>query len=228
MLDRLREDVAIIFEKDPAVRSTFEALTCYPGLRAIWMYRIAHWLWLHNFYYLARLISHLTRRRTGIEIHPGAKIGRRVFIDHGMGCVIGETAEVGDDVLMYKGVVLGGTSLEKGKRHPTIGKGVILGSNAIVLGPILVDDYARIGSGAVVVKPIPRDSTAVGVPARVVRGPHLEHTLEETMDHGKLPDPICDTCQRLVSRVDELEARLFEMSHLLEQAEALALRPKSA
>ena len=205
MWAKLREDVQAVFIKDPAARSWWEVLTCYPGLQAIWWHRIAHALWRRRFRWLARYISHLNRHFTGIEIHPGAQIGRRFFIDHGMGIVIGETAEVGDDVLMYKGAVLGGTSLSKGKRHPTIGNNVVIGTNAVILGPITVGDSARIGSGAVVVKPVPADSTAVGVPARVVRGPHIEPEPSVALQHGQLPDPIAETCRALGARISELE-----------------------
>ena len=169
MFKNIREDVACILERDPAARSKLEVLTCYPGLHAIMAHRLAHRLWTAHFYWLARFISHLSRILTGIEIHPGAKIGRRVFIDHGFGVVIGETAEIGDDCTIYQGVTLGGTRLYKGaKRHPTLGKGVVVGAGAQVLGGFLVGDGARIGSNAVVVKPVPAHATAVGNPARVI------------------------------------------------------------
>lgn len=216
MIKTLLEDIQTVFAKDPAARTWWEVLTCYPGLHAIWFHRIAHKLWQWKLRWLARLTSHIGRFLTGIEIHPGATIGRRLFIDHGMGVVIGETAEIGDDVLMYKGVVLGGTSLNKGKRHPTIGNDVVLGSNAIVLGPITIGDCARIGSGAVVIKPVPPDSTAVGVPARVVRGPHIKPTPQVELDHARLPDPIAETVRQLDGRVQELEARLQAMQQALD------------
>lgn len=208
MLARLAEDMRTVFDKDPAARSWWEVLTCYPGLHAIWGHRFAHALWRRKLRWPARFLSHINRFFTGIEIHPGATIGRRFFIDHGMGVVIGETSEVGDDVLMYKGAVLGGTSLNKGKRHPTIGNGVTIGSNSVVLGPITIGDNARIGSGAVVVKPVPPDCTAVGVPARVVRGPHIVRQTADVLQHGQLPDPILEVCHRLEQRVSELEERL--------------------
>ena len=208
---RLREDIQTVFAKDPAARSVWEVLTCYSGLHAIWMHRLAHRLWRVRLRWLARLVSQCNRFLTGIEIHPGATIGRRFFIDHGMGIVIGETSEIGDDVLMYKGVVLGGTTLSKGKRHPIIGRGVILGSGAVVLGPITVGDCARIGSGAVVVKPVPADSTAVGIPARIVRGPHIEHTPDEQLQHGMLPDPIAERYQQLEQRMQQLEQELLSL-----------------
>lgn len=170
MLSRLREDIACIRERDPAARSTWEVLTCYPGLHALWFHRIAHWCWTHGLRWLGRFISNLSRWLTGIEIHPGAVIGRRVFIDHGMGVVIGETAEVGDDCTLYQGVTLGGTSLTRGaKRHPTLGRGVIVSAGAKVLGGFTVGDGARIGSNAVVLKEVPPGATAVGIPARILQ-----------------------------------------------------------
>jgi len=209
MFARIKEDISNALVMDPAARNWWEVFTCYPGLRAIWWHRIAHWLWLHKMYWPARYISHVTRFHTGIEIHPGATIGRRVFIDHGMGVVIGETAEVGDDVLIYKGAVLGGTSLNKGKRHPTVGNCVIIGTNAVILGPITIGDNARIGSGAVVLKPVPPDSTAVGVPARVVRGPHVEPKPEVALQHDRLPDPMAEMYRSLDERLRQLEDELI-------------------
>jgi len=205
MLALIREDIKTVFEKDPAARTWWEVVTCYPGLHAVWLHRIAHGLWHARLRWLARFTSHLGRWLTGIEIHPGATIGHRFFIDHGMGIVIGETAEIGDDVLMYKGAVLGGTSLNKGKRHPTIGNGVIIGSNATVLGPVRIGENARIGSGAVVVKPVPDDSTAVGVPAKVVRGPHVDQTPRRALQHGQIPDPVAEAYRALEARFRELE-----------------------
>ena len=170
MFDRLREDIACILERDPAARSTWEVLTCYPGLHALVLHRRAHWFWRHDFRWLARFTSHIGRFLTGIELHPGATIGRRVFIDHGMGVVVGETAEIGDECTIYQGVTLGGTSLTKGaKRHPTLGRGVIVGANSQVLGGFTVGDGARVGSGAVVTKPVPAGATAVGNPARIIQ-----------------------------------------------------------
>jgi serine O-acetyltransferase len=170
MFTRIREDVACILERDPAARSVWEVLTCYPGLHAIVLHRQAHFCWVHGWRWLGRFISHIGRFLTGIEIHPGATMGHRVFIDHGMGVVIGETAEVGDDCTIYQGVTLGGTSLSKGaKRHPTLGKGVIVGASSQVLGGFTVGDGARIGSSAVVVKPVPPGATAVGNPARIIQ-----------------------------------------------------------
>ena len=179
MFSRLREDVANVLERDPAARSRWEVLTCYPGMHALWLHRFAHWAWQHGFLWLGRFTSHLGRMLTGIEIHPGATIGRRVFIDHGMGVVIGETAEVGDDCTIYQGVTLGGTSLYRGaKRHPTLGRGVVIGAGAKVLGGFSVGDGAKVGSNAVVVKPVPAGATAVGNPARVIEADRDERSRE--------------------------------------------------
>jgi len=168
MFDHVKEDIAIVFERDPAARTHWEVLTTYPGVHALLMHRLSHWLWKKHFYWLARFNSHLGRWFTGIEIHPGATIGRRVFIDHGMGVVIGETAVVGDDCTLYHGVTLGGTSWNKGKRHPTLQNGVVIGAGAKILGPITVGEGAKIGSNAVVVKDVPANATAVGIPARIL------------------------------------------------------------
>jgi len=168
MLDRIREDISCVFERDPAARSTWEVITCYPGFHALLIHRLAHWLWRIKMRWLARFVSHCSRFLTGIEIHPGAKIGRRVFIDHGMGVVIGETAELGDDCTLYHGVTLGGTTWNKGKRHPTLMPGVVIGAGAKVLGPIVIGEGAKIGSNAVVVKDVPAGATALGIPARVI------------------------------------------------------------
>jgi serine O-acetyltransferase len=164
----IKEDIQAVLAQDPAAKSILEIVLLYPGVQAVWLHRLAHWLWQHNRLFLGRLVSHINRWLTDVEIHPGAKIGRRVFIDHGMGVVIGETAEVGDDVLIYSGVVLGGTSLENVKRHPTIGNNVMVGAGAIVLGPITVGDNAKIGAGCVVVRPVPAGATVVGVAAHIV------------------------------------------------------------
>jgi serine O-acetyltransferase len=169
MFSRLRSDIQCILDRDPAARSTWEAMTCYPGLHAIWLHRLAHWCWLRGFKWLGRFISHIARWLTGIEIHPGAKLGERVFFDHAMGVVVGETAEIGDGCTIYQGVTLGGTSLYKGtKRHPTLGKDVVVSAGAKVLGGFVVGDGAKIGSNAVVIKPVPPGATAVGIPARII------------------------------------------------------------
>ncbi len=168
MLENIREDIASVFDRDPAARTTFEVLTCYPGLHARTVHRLTHKLWRADFKWLARFLSHIARGLTGIEIHPGATIGRRLFIDHGMGVVIGETAEIGDDVTIYHGVTLGGTSWRHGKRHPSLGNGVVVGAGAKILGPICIGENAKIGSNAVVVKDVPAEATAVGIPARIL------------------------------------------------------------
>lgn len=207
MFERLKEDLRTIKERDPAAKNYLEILLCYPGLHAIWFHRIAHFLYLKRWYTLARVISHLNRWITGIEIHPGAKIGRRLFIDHGMGVVIGETAEIGDDCLIYKGVVLGGTTLEKRKRHPTLGNRVIVGSNSTVLGAITIGDGARIGSGSVVIKSVPPGATVVGVPGRIVENPVPEKE-ELDFEHGNLPDPLSDIMKMLLQLHNKLEERV--------------------
>ena len=205
---RIREDIRTVFDKDPAARSWPEVLLTYPGLHAIWIYRLAHWLWNREIHFLARLLSHLGRWATGIEIHPGASIGRRFFIDHGMGVVIGETAEVGNDVLMYKGVVLGGVSLEKQKRHPTLGNGVVVGTNAIVLGPIEIGHGAKIGSGSVVVKPVPDYATVVGIPGRVVKIGDVRCPRKQNLHHERIPDATMERLQQLTERIAKLEKQL--------------------
>ncbi|MGD0535225.1 MAG: serine O-acetyltransferase [Methanoregula sp.] len=212
VFDHIREDIRAIFSKDPAARSTLEVLCCYPGLHALWFHRRAHWLWVHNLKFWARFVSHIGRFLTGVEIHPGAVIGRRVVIDHGMGIVIGETAEVGNDVLIYMGVVLGGTALENVKRHPTVEDEVILGSGAIVLGPIRVGKGAKVGAGSVVVRSVPPGATVVGVPGRIAGPDHgsLEDKIEEVM-----PDPMLRVVSRLLDRQNQLEEKL----RLIEQGQ---------
>ena len=205
MCKRISEDIRTVFKGDPAARSVLEVLTCYPGLHAIWGHRISHFLWNHHMRYLARLLSHWTRFFTGIEIHPGATVGRRFFIDHGSGVVIGETAEIGEDVLIYQGVVLGGTSLNKGKRHPTIGNKVVIGTGAVVLGAIVVGEGAKIGSGSVVIKPVPDGATVVGIPGRVV-DEHHKPLLD--LEHGNLPDPVADIIRLVLNEQSKLEERL--------------------
>ncbi len=210
MLERVREDIRTAFAEDPAARSWWEVVSCYPGLHAVWMHRMAHWLWQHGLKLVGRLLSHAARLLTGIEIHPGAGIGRRVFIDHGMGVVIGETAEVGDDVLIYQGVVLGGTSSEKTKRHPTIGNGVVLGTGATILGPILVGPGAKIGAGSVVVKAVPDGATIVGVPGRIA-GANRPRQLGVALDHGQLPDPVLRTLRETLAQQSRLEERVRQL-----------------
>jgi len=207
----LREDIQTIFDKDPAARSVLEVVFCYPGLHALWFYRLAHLLWGHKLKFLARFVSHISRFLTGIEIHPGARIGRRFFIDHGSGVVIGETAEVGDDVLMYQGVVLGGTSLKKEKRHPTIGNNVVIGAGAIALGAITIGDGARIGAGSVVIKPVPAGATVVGVPGRAVED--RQKSLPD-LEHGKLPDPTAEAIRLVLREQEKLSDRLKMLENL--------------
>ena len=203
----MREDIKSVFERDPAARSTLELLLSYPGLQAVWAHRTEHWLWTHGLKLLARWFSQITRFWTGIEIHPGAVIGHGFFLDHGMGVVIGETAEVGNNVTLYHGVTLGGTSLQKGKRHPTIEDDVVIGAGAKVLGNIVVGSKSRIGANAVVVKSVPPNSVVVGVPGQVVvrsqpaaSGPDLEH--------GKLPDTLGDSVASLLNRLELVETKL--------------------
>ncbi len=222
MFERIKEDIQTVFAKDPAAKTIWEVLCCYPGLHALWLHRIAHFLWQHKLLFLARLLSHVNRFLTGIEIHPGAKIGRRFFIDHGMGVVIGETTEIGDDVLMYTGVVLGGTSLEKKKRHPTIGNNVVIGTGATVLGPITVGDGAKIGGGAVVIQPVPPGATMVGVPARIA-GPKKPEGPETDLEHGRLPDPVLKVISEVLDRQSRLEERVRELETALPMVVPLTL-----
>lgn len=228
MFDRLREDIACILERDPAARSRWEVLTCYPGLHALVMHRWAHACWQRGFIWLGRFTSHLARFLTGIEIHPGATIGRRVFIDHGMGVVIGETAEVGDDCTIYQGVTLGGTSITKGaKRHPTLGRGVIVGANAQVLGGFTVGDGARVGSNAVVVKPVPPGATAVGNPARVIQA-EVDAVREATaakmgfsaygVTQGD--DPVAQAMKGLIDHAAGHEHQISMLWHAIEKLSA--------
>ena len=216
MWERFKEDIRTIKERDPAAKNVVEIFLCYPGLHAIWLHRIAHVLYQKKWFTTARLVSHFGRGFTGIEIHPGAKIGRRLFIDHGMGVVIGETTEIGDDCLIYKGVVLGGTTLEKKKRHPTLGNRVIIGSNSTVLGAITIGDGARIGSGSVVVKPVPAGATVVGVPGRIVESliPEKE---ELDFEHGNLPDPLSDIMKMLLQLHNKLEDRVKRLENQEEE-----------
>jgi len=204
----LKEDIQTIFAKDPAARSVPEVVFCYPGLHAVWFHRLAHFLWWHNFRFLARFLSHISRFLTGIEIHPGAKIGRRFFIDHGAGVVIGETAEVGDDVLVYQGVVLGGTTLKKEKRHPSVGNNVVIGTGAVALGAITIGDRARIGSGSVVVKSVPAGATVVGIPGRIVEDGYKSLT---DLEHGKLPDPVSETLKLIMEKQDKFKRRISQL-----------------
>ena len=214
MFKHLREDIASVFDRDPAARNTWEVLTCYPGLHALVIHRLGHWFWSHGLRWLGRLTSHIGRWLTGIEIHPGATIGRRVFIDHGMGVVIGETAEIGEDTTLYHGVTLGGTTWNKGKRHPTLGRNVVVGAGAKILGPIKVGDGAKVGSNAVVVKDVPEGATVVGIPGRIVEaGPTKEgarfaaYAVVQNQD-----DPYAKAIQTLVDHSHELEQSLAALS----------------
>ncbi len=209
MFERIREDIDTVFSNDPAAKSTIEVVLCYPGLHALWFHKIAHWFWVRNHKLIGRFISHLNRFFTGIEIHPGAQIGRRFFIDHGMGVVIGETTIVGDDVLLYKGVVLGGTILEAKKRHPTIGDNVVVGTNAIVLGDITIGENCKIGAGSVVTKPAPPNSTIVGIPGKTLQSIKEENKHIHDLEHGKIPDPITDILNTLIQRQEELERIVY-------------------
>ncbi|MGA2713165.1 MAG: serine O-acetyltransferase [Bryobacteraceae bacterium] len=210
MFGIIREQIDTIFREDPAAKSVLEIILCYPGFHAILMHRLAHRLYEADIPILPRFVSQVSRFLTGIEIHPGAKIGRRFFIDHGMGVVIGETAEIGDDVLIYQGVTLGGTGNEQGKRHPTIGNNVVIGTGAKILGSIKIGDDVKIGAGSVVVRPVPDHSTVVGIPGRVVR---MRSATDGVLDHGQLPDPEGQEINELKERVAVLEG---EMKTLLD------------
>jgi len=221
MFARLKEEIAVVFERDPAARNTWEILTCYPGFHALLFHRLAHWLWETGLKWLARFTSHFGRWLTGIEIHPGAKIGRRFFIDHGMGVVIGETAEIGDDCTLYHGVTLGGTSWNKGKRHPTLGNGVVIGAGAKILGPITIGAGARIGSNAVVVKEVPPGATAIGIPAHVVvdrggNGRFAAYAVAKDMS-----DPMVQAIHELIDHSVETDQRI---DHILAELKRLGLQ----
>lgn len=209
MVQTMRNDIESVFERDPAARSMLEVLFCYPGLHAVWGHRISHWLWEHHLRLLARFVSQIMRALTGIEIHPGARIGQRFFIDHGMGVVIGETAEIGECVTLYHGVTLGGVSLNKGKRHPTIMDHVVVGAGAKILGAIEIGENSRIGANAVVVKPVPPNSVVVGVPGQIVvrSQPRISPELPD-LDHNRLPDTIGESLALLIDHVKQLEERL--------------------
>lgn len=212
MFQTLKEDIRAVFDRDPAVRSVLEIIFCYPGFHAMLFYRVAHALWVRRFYFLGRFISHLGRFFTGIEIHPGAKIGRGFFIDHGMGVVIGETAEIGDNCTLYHGVTLGGTSWAKEKRHPTLGDNVVIGSGAKILGPFTVGANSKVGSNSVVVKEVPPNSTVVGVPGRVVVADGRKSESRADLEHGKLPDPEAKAIECLFEQIRTLEKRVVELT----------------
>ncbi|MFN3699387.1 MAG: serine O-acetyltransferase [Dictyoglomus sp.] len=216
-VETLIADYKAVFERDPAARNFLEVILCYPGFHAILLHRIAHFLWKLKIPVIPRLISHINRFLTGIEIHPGAKIGKGFFIDHGMGVVIGETTEIGDNVLIYQGVTLGGTGKEKGKRHPTIGNNVVIGAGAKVLGPITIGDNTRIGSGSVVLKSVPPNCTVVGVPGRIVSQEGKKLTPKEMLEHGNIPDPEFKLIEELNNRIEYLEKRLDYLEELIKE-----------
>ena len=216
MLETLRQDIEAVRDRDPAARGALEIILAYPGLHALWMHRVAHWLWEKKVPVVPRLISHLNRFLTGIEIHPGAKFGKGVFIDHGMGVVIGETSEVGDYVTLYQGVTLGGTGKEKGKRHPTVGKNVVIAAGAKVLGPITIGDDSKVGAGAVVIRDVPPRCTVVGVPGKVVV---QEGEPVVDLHHEAIPDPVMDRIEALDGMIRKLEERLVRTQLELEIAE---------
>jgi serine O-acetyltransferase len=246
MFNHLKEDISIVFDRDPAARTHFEILTTYPGVHALIMHRVSHWFWNKRFYWFGRMFSHLGRWLTGIEIHPGATIGRRVFIDHGMGVVIGETAVIGDDCTLYHGVTLGGTSWNKGKRHPTLETGVVIGAGAKVLGPITIGKNAKIGSNAVVVKDVPENATAVGIPARILEEEKQKKRDDTAQKIGFSAyavgndenDPITKAIHSLLDHANkqdielsELKAELAKLSDTQSGAEvgqAFAKKPKAS
>ena len=207
MFKRMKEDIDNIFENDPAARSVLEVVLTYSGLHAIWSHRIAHWFFKRKFFFIARAISQISRFFTGIEIHPGAKIGRRFFIDHGMGVVVGETCEIGNDVTLYQGVTLGGTGKEKGKRHPTLEDGVLVATGAKVLGSITIGANSKIGAGSVVLKEVPPNATVVGIPGKVVMIDGVR-TNAKKLDHQNIPDPMGDRCDTLEKTIEQLQREI--------------------
>ncbi|MGI3745280.1 MAG: serine O-acetyltransferase [Janthinobacterium lividum] len=226
MFERLREDIQSVFHRDPAAGNAFEVLTCYPGMHAIWLHRLSGWLWRNELKWPARMVSNFGRWLTGIEIHPGAKVGRRFFIDHGMGIVIGETAEIGDDVTLYQGVTLGGTSWNKGKRHPTLESGVVVGAGAKVLGPFTVGAGAKVGSNAVVTKPVPAGATVVGIPGRIIVKSDDEAQAKRKAIAEKLgfdaygvsedmPDPVARAIGQLLDHLQAMDVRVEDMGKAL-------------
>jgi serine O-acetyltransferase len=232
MFSHLRDDIGCVVERDPAARNTWEVLTCYPGVHALILHRLAHGCWRHGLKWVGRFISHVSRGLTGIEIHPGATVGRRVFIDHGMGVVIGETAEIGDECTLYQGVTLGGTSLSKGKRHPTLGRGVVVGAGAKVLGPFTVGEGAKIGSNAVVVKEVPPGATAVGNPARIVEREREQAREAQAEKMGfsayaftaNLDDPVAKALHGLLDHAVDTDRRIQLLLKRLEEAGILVAK----
>ncbi|WP_018231431.1 serine O-acetyltransferase [Thioalkalivibrio thiocyanodenitrificans] len=227
MFDRIREDIRCVFDRDPAARNAFEVLTTYPGVHAVLMHRFSHRLWRWRLCWLARIFSNLGRWLTGIEIHPGARIGRRFFIDHGMGVVIGETAEIGEDCTLYHGVTLGGTSWKQGKRHPTLGNRVVVGAGAKILGPLHVGDDARVGSNAVVLKDVPAGATVVGIPGRVISKRTVDEARREAMAERigfdayglskEMPDPVANAINRILDHLHTLDRRVDQNCHALKE-----------
>jgi serine O-acetyltransferase len=236
MFARIREDIGSVFDRDPAARSAWEVITCYPGFHALLIHRFSHTLWRAGLRWLARFVSHFARWITGIEIHPGATIGRRVFIDHGMGVVIGETAEIGDDTTLYHGVTLGGTSWNKGKRHPTLGRNVVVGAGAKILGPIVVGDGAKIGSNAVVVKDVPPGATAVGIPAKIIEDRHAQAREAHAARLGfsaygltsSDDDPVAQAIRGLTDHTAELERCVAELTAQLDALQSADVEAERA
>jgi len=210
VIETLKNDIKVVFERDPAAKSVLEVIICYPGFHAVVLHRIAHYFYNKKLILIPRLISQINRFFTGIEIHPGAKIGKGLFIDHGMGIVIGETTEIGENVTLYQGVTLGGTGKQKGKRHPTIGNNVVIGAGAKILGPFKVGDRSKIGAGAVVLSEVPPNSTVVGVPGRIAARDMMDFT-EIDLKHHELPDPVAEVLKSLQNKISELEKRLEEI-----------------
>lgn len=225
MFERIREEISVVFERDPAARSTWEVLTCYPGFHALLLHRFSHCVWHKGFKWLARWLAHLGRWLTGIEIHPGARIGQRFFIDHGMGVVIGETAEIGDDCTLYHGVTLGGTTWNKGKRHPTLKNGVVIGAGAKILGPITIGENAKIGSNAVVVKDVPDNATAIGIPARLVESREAAGRFAAYGIARDANDPVAKAMHALIDHSAETDRRIDQ---ILAELQRLGLKIEGA
>lgn len=215
LLTRMKEDIDCVLCRDPAARSRAEVVLTYSGVHAIWFHRVAHWLFRRNFHFFARATSQMSRLVTGIEIHPGAQLGRRLFIDHGMGVVIGETCEIGNDVTIYQGVTLGGTGKEQGKRHPTLEDGVLVAAGAKVLGSITIGENSKVGAGSVVLKDIPRNSTVVGVPGKVVISNGVR--VKNQFEHQNMPDPVADKCRALQAQIDTLTEKVASLQRQLEE-----------
>ena len=215
MFKRMKEDIATVFEQDPAARSVLEVVLTYSGLHAVWAHRIAHALFRNKLFFLARVVSQVSRFFTGIEIHPGAEIGRRFFIDHGMGVVIGETCEIGDDCILFQGVTLGGTGKEKGKRHPTLGNNVLVATGAKVLGSITLGDNSKVGAGSVVLKDVPSNATVVGIPGKVVVLDGVR--VKQNLNHQNLPDPVDERCQQMEDCIQKLQRELDRLSAQLRE-----------